>query len=80
MDKKHTQIDKTFTKDTHSKPNDQFFPKQMVIQLPYLKTAVTPNFTYFLFSITKQNKIGSILGICYSGDHIAEDNIHTNNM
>ena len=34
-------------------------------------------FTLFLFQITKQNKTGSIVGNCYSNDHIAEDHIHT---
>ena len=35
-------------KDRHSKPNAQLFPKEVFIQLPLLKTAVTSIFTYFL--------------------------------
>ena len=36
-------------KDTLSKPNEQLFSKQVVIQLLILKTIVTSIFTYFLF-------------------------------
>ena len=32
----HTLKTKTFTKDTLSQSTEQFFPKQAVIQLPYL--------------------------------------------
>ena len=39
----------TFTKDTYGKPNGKLFPKQVVIQLPELKTAATSIFAYFLF-------------------------------
>ena len=60
-----------FTKDTHSKPNEQLFPKRVVSKLPKLKIAVTSIFTYFLFYITKQNKPGSIMGKCYLNDYIA---------
>ena len=33
---------------------------------------------YFLFEIIIQNKTGNKMGSCYSGDHVAEDHIHTN--
>ena len=56
------------------------FPRTGVIQQPYLKTVVTSSFTYFLFWITKQNKTGSIMGSCYSGDHNAEDHKHTDTI
>ena len=36
-------------KDMHRKPNEQLFPKQVVIPLPKLKKAATSIFTYFLF-------------------------------
>ena len=46
----HAGSTKTFMKDTHGKPNEQFCPIQVVMQVPvyYLKTA-TSTFTYFLF-------------------------------
>ena len=44
----HTQKLIKITNDTHSKPNKQFLPKQVVVQLPYLDTA-TSTFTYFQF-------------------------------
>ena len=72
----HTKIDKC-SKDTLGKLNEQLVPKQVSMQLPQLKTAATSIFTYFLFDITKQNEIGSIMGNCYSLDHIAEYHIHT---
>ena len=68
---------KKITKDTHSKPNEQLFPKQVVIQLPCLKTAATSIFYlfYILNYIPEQNRKhdGQLLFI----DHIAEDHIHT---
>ena len=53
----HTKMKKVH-EDTHSKANEQLFPKQVVIQLPQRKTAAT---TFFkLFSILnyelEQNK------------------------
>ena len=41
------------TKYTHSNPNEQLFPKQMVIHLPQSKRAVTSIFTNFLFRLQK---------------------------
>ena len=41
-----------------------------------MKTAAISIFTYFLFLIILQNKIGSIMGSFYSTDNIAMDNIH----
>ena len=50
-----------FTKDTHSKPNEQFFPKQEVIQLPNWKQQLH---LIYLFSIlnfkTELNRIHTV--------------------
>ena len=76
----HTKFDKRSRKTrtgTRMNRMTSSFPKQMFIQLPYLKTAATSMFTYFLFLTTKQNKTGSIMGNCYSTNHIAEDHIYT---
>ena len=44
------------TKDTHSKPNEQLFPKQMVILESQLKTAVTSTFTFFIIKLQNRTK------------------------
>ena len=41
----------SFTTSTHSKSNEQLFNKQVVIQLPYLKTAATSIFLFFFFFV-----------------------------
>ena len=50
----------------NSTPNEQLFPKQVVIQLPLLKTEQQSFFTNFLFQITKQNKTGSIMAMLFN--------------
>ena len=45
----HTQIDKCSQNVSTEKRIKQLFPKQVVIQLPWLKTAVTSILSYFLF-------------------------------
>ena len=50
-----------FMKDTHIKPNELLFPKQMVIQQPLPKTEVPSIF--YIFSIWNNNT-ESIMGSC----------------
>ena len=49
----HTQFDKTFTKDTHSKPKEQLFkilfPKLVVISATLIENS--SNVYFYLFSI-----------------------------
>ena len=56
---------------------EQLFPKQMVIQLPLLQTAATSIVTFFSILNYKTEQKRSIMGNCYSIDHIAKDHIHT---
>ena len=60
----------------HSKSNKQLFPKQVVIQLPQLKQQQHIFLPIFYFKLQDSTK-RSIMGSCYSGEHIAEDLIHT---
>ena len=62
-------------KRTVNRMNSSF--PNVVIQLPWSKTAVISILPIFLFWITKQNKTGSIMGSCNSGAHIAEGHIHS---
>ena len=67
----------TLTQDTLSKPNEQLFLFQMAMQLHYLKTAVTSILPIFHLKKTKQNKTESIMVSCFTADHTAGDQIHT---
>ena len=65
------------TKDTHSKPNEQHFHKQVVIQLPYLKQQqhLFSLLSFLNYKSEKKNRKHN--GKLYSADPIAEEYIHT---
>ena len=53
------------------------FPNKWSFSYYNCKQQQLPFFYLFSISNYKKNKTGSIMGNCYSIDHIAEDHIHT---
>ena len=57
-------------KNTHNKPNEQLFPKQVDMQLPKFKTAETSMFLPIFVLKLQNNKIESRMGSFYSGNSL----------
>ena len=67
-------------KRPHNMPNEMLFfhtGGHLAILIENSSDIFFCLFSFFYFKLQKQNKIGSIMGSCYSGDHIAEGHTHT---